>query len=344
MGVFQKYLRLDKVGLAEVLSRFVQLGLVIFFVRQDFGFLFIVSALTAGAAVNFFLILFFVQKHISVRLQFDFSFWLELLRQSLPLGLAAILTMIYFKLDTIMLSLMKTQAEVGIYGLAYKILESLIFFPAMFVGLVMPLMSKYAFLNKEEFKKIVQKTLDVLLILIIPLIVGTFFLSSKIIVLIGGRDFIPSSGVLNILILATGIIFLGALFSNMLISLERQKTLVYIYGAGTLVNVLLNFVFIPKYSYYGAAATTVFTELLVTVLMLWVLRRAIKELPSFGLFYKCLFAALIMALLLYFSSGWNLLISVVLAALIYFSALYLIGGLPIREFAQIYQKSPKSNV
>ena len=67
------------------------------------------------------------------------------------MGIAAILVMIYFKLDTVMLSFMKDQIDVGIYGLAYKILENLIFFPAMFVGLIMPLLSKHAFSNRSKF-------------------------------------------------------------------------------------------------------------------------------------------------------------------------------------------------
>jgi O-antigen/teichoic acid export membrane protein len=338
MGVFQKYLQIDKVALAELLGRVFQLGLVAFFIWQKMGFLFIVSALVGGALVNFILVFYFVQKYIPIKWRFDFSFWRQLLKQSLPLGVAAILVMIYFKLDTVMLSVMKSQAEVGIYGLAYKILESLIFFPAMFVGLVMPIMSKYAFSQREKFKKITQQTLDVLLIVVIPLIVGTFFLSPKIVALIGGQEFILSAGVLNILIIATGIIFLGTLFSNMIISLEKQKTLAYIYGLGALINVTTNLIFIPKYSYYGAAGTTVLTELVVTGLMLMVLYQAIKELPSFHLVFKYILAALVMALFLYFFSDWNLLLLIILAVLVYFGVLYLIKGFSAKDILALIKK------
>lgn len=337
MGVFQKYLQMDKVALTEVVSRLVQLGLVVFFIWQKMGFLWIVSALVGGALVNFGLVFFFVQKYVTVQLGFDFSFWRRLIKEALPLGLAAILVLIYFKLDTVMLSVMKSQAEVGIYGLAYKILESLIFFPAMFVGLVMPLMSKYAFTNREAFQKITQKTLDILLIIIIPLIVGTFFLSSKIITLIGGQEFILSAGVLNILIIATGIIFLGALFSNMIIALEKQKTLAYIYGFGALLNVGTNLIFIPKYSYYGAAGTTVLTELAVTALMVVVIYQALKTCPSFRLIFKYILSAIIMALPLYFLASWNLLFLIILAILVYFGVLYLIRGFSIKEIKNLVQ-------
>jgi len=327
MGVFQKYLRMDKVALAEFLGRFIQLALVVFFIWQKFNFLFIVGALVGGALVNFLLVFFFSQRYIPVSFQFDFSFWRSLLKKSLPLALAIIFTMIYFKMDTIMLSLMKSPAEVGIYGLAYKILESLLFFPAMFVGLIMPLMSKYAFSAREKFKKITQKTLDILLIFIIPLLIGTVFLSPQIITLIAGQDFILSANVLNILIIAVGIIFLGVLFSNMIISLEKQKSLTYIYGLGAAINLAANFVFIPKYSYYGAAGTTVLTELIVTALMVVVLHQVLKGFLSFDLLIRYILAGLVMAGLLYFLAGWNLFILIILAGLVYFGFLWLIGGL-----------------
>ncbi|MEA2113057.1 MAG: flippase [Patescibacteria group bacterium] len=338
VGIFQKHLRMDNVAAGELLGRLVQIGLVAFFIWRDFGFLSIIIAFVAGALVNFILIFIFSQRLIPISFQFDFVFWKKLLRESLPLALAIIFTVIYFKLDTIMLSLMKPAADVGIYNLAYKLLESLLSFPAMFVGLVMPLMSKYAFFDKNKFKKVTQKTLDVLLIFIVPMLVGIFFLSFRIVVLVGGDDFILSGGVLNVLILAAGIIFLGVLFSNMIISLKKQKSLAVIYGVGALFNLTANFIFIPRYSYYGAAWTTVMTELIVTIMMIFVVYKTLNYLLSFGIFYKSAPAAFLMALPLYFLSGWPLIPLVFLSILVYFGGLWLFKGITSEEIMFLVKK------
>jgi len=261
-----------------------------------------------------------------------------LLKESLPLGLAVIFTLIYFRLDTLMLSLMKPAADVGIYNLGYKFLESLIFFPTMFIGLVMPLMSEYALSAKEKFRKVVQKALDVLLIFAIPLMIGILFLSERMVVLIAGQEFVLSSGVLDILIIAVGIIFLSVLFSNMIISLRKQKALVYIYGLGAIINLIANFIFIPKYSYYGAAATTVITEFVVVCLMLIVLFKILRYLPSFRSFVKPFLAGLVMALLLYFLADLSLFILIFLGALVYFFVLYLLDGASIKKVLSLIQK------
>jgi len=220
---------------------------------------------------------------------------------------------------------MKPAMDVGIYNLAYKFLESLLFFPAMFVGLIMPLMSEYAFSAREKFKQITQKTLDILLIFIIPMIIGVIFVSKEAVVLVAGQDFILSAGVLNILIIAAGIIFLGVLFSNMIISLKKQKSLTYIYGLGVIINLIANFILIPKYSYYGAAWTTLLTELVVTALMLVALSKILDKLPSFKLVFRYLLAGLMMVMVFYFLSNWPLFVLIILSTLIYFGFLYLIG-------------------
>lgn len=331
IGVFQKYLKIDKMALAEVLGRAIQLGFVLFFIHQKMDFLFIVGAITIGGIVTFGLGFFFARQYVPLTLKFDFVFWRSLLKKSLPLALAAIFSMLYFKLDIIMLSMMKLPADVGIYGLAYKVLESLLFFPAMFVGLMMPLLSRYAFSDKRAFNKIGQKTLDILVIFIIPMVIGVILISPKIIGLISGKSFLESAGILNILIIATGVIFLGTLFSNMVIALEKQKSLTFIYALGAVFNLITNLIFIPRYSYYGAAMTTLGTELLVACLMMAVIFQANKSLPRFQNILKCSLAGLIMALPLFFFGQWSIFILVPLAVLVYFSILWLLRGLPSKE-------------
>jgi len=338
VGVFQKYLKMNKVVIGELSGRVIQLGLVVFFIWRDFGFLSIIIAFVGGALVNFILVFLFVRGIISISFQFDFVFWKKLLKESLPLALAIIFTVIYFKLDTIMLSLMKSPIDTGIYNLAYRLLESLLFFPAMFVGLIMPLMSKYAFFDKNKFRKIVQKTLDILLIFIVPMVVGVIFLSSKIVVLIGGDGFILSGGVLSILIAAASFIFLGVLFSNIIISLKKQKALAVIYGFGAVFNLITNFIFIPKYSYYGAAWTTVFTELIVTTMMIFVVYNALNYALSFKIIFKCALAVLVMVAPLYFLSEWSLFVLAPLSALIYFGCLWLFRGISSEEIMFLVKK------
>ena len=335
MGLFQKHLAMDKVAIAEIAGRIVQLFFIWYFITYDFGFLYIISAIFLGAVINFILVLRFASKYTKIKLQFDFKFWKKLLVQSYPLAISAILVLIYFKLDTIFLSVMKTSEAVGIYGLSYKILENLIFFPAMIVGLTMPIMSKYIFTNRDKFKSVVQRTLNFLIIAFAPIAFGVIMTSDKIIKLFSDEGFRDSPMVLNILIVALGFIFLGALFSNVLIAANRQKRLAQIYFVGMIFNVITNFIFIPRYSYFGAAATTVATELLVTALMIYVIYKTIKFIPSFKVLFKALLASLLMAFALFHFSHLNIFYLAFIGAAVYLPVIYFIGGISKEEIRKL---------
>jgi len=344
MGVFQKYLRIDRAGLADIGGRLIQLGLVIAFIHFNLGFFSILWALVIGCVGNFILNWFFARKHLPLTIDFDFSLWKQLIKSAIPIAASLVLTLIYFKFDSIFLSLkfinrhsINPIIDVGIYNVAYKILEGLIFFPAMFVGLIMPLLSKFAFSDLNEFKKIFQKTLDVLVIFIVPLVVGLLMLALPIVVLIGGQQFVASALVLKILSFAIGLIFLGNLFGYSIIALNKQKTGAWIYLSGMIFNIITNLIFIPKYSYFAAAVITVATELLVTILMVYLIYRTIHCFPRFKLI-KPLIAGLVMAAFLYLFNNWNILLLVGGGVIIYFATLFLIKGIKKEELSLLLKK------
>lgn len=338
MGIFQKYLKIDRAGLADIVGRLIQLGLVIIFIYFKLGLFWLLISLNISCIVNFVLNWIFAKKCLRFGLAFDFSFWKTIIKEALPIAASIVLTIVYFKFDTIFLSLgainrssENPMADVGVYNIAYKILEGLIFFPSMFVGLIMPILSRLAVSDKEQFKRVFQKIFDVLIIFIVPVVIGLLVLSLPIVVLIGGRDFVDSASVLKILSIAVGLIFFGNLFGSSIIALNKQKIGAYIYLSGMIFNIITNLIFIPKYSYFGAAWTTVATELLVTILMFWLIYKNIKYLPSLGVATKSLLAGLIMFLFLYYLKGQNLFLLVGGGAIIYFTFLYLIKGITKEE-------------
>jgi len=345
MGIFQKYLRTDKPSIAEILGRIFQLLLIILVVYFDLGFLFVLIASLFSSVVIFLLSFIFSRKYIIVSFAFDFSYWKKIIREAIPIAISVILTLVYFKIDSIFLSLSfinrfspSPLSDVGIYGIAYRVLEGLIFFPAMFVGLIMPLLSGSAVSDKEQFKKIFQKTLNVLIIFIVPLVVGVLILAMPIVKLIGGNNFIESAPVLRILSFAVGLIFLGSLFGNSIIALNRQKIGAWIYFGGMIFNIVTNLIFIPKYRYLGAAGTTVATEFLVTFLMIVLIYKTIHYFPSFRIVFKALIGGIAMGVFIWFFKEWNLFLLVGLGIAIYFGVLYFIKGIRKEEIALLIKK------
>ncbi len=254
------------------------------------------------------------------------------------MGISAIIVFAYFKLDTILLSILKTSADVGIYNAAYKVVENIAFFPAMFVGLVMPIMSRYIFHEREKFEKVADKTFKVFFILAVPLVIGIFFLAKDIIRLIGGAGFEESVRVLRILSLATAFLFFGNFFTNVIIAGSRQKKLIIILFFCAIFNIGLNLLLIPRFSYNGAAITSSLTEFLVVVLSGAACWRLLKYFPSFEKVFTILFSGFVMGVFLYFFSNLNFLLRAIAGAVIYFVFLWLFRAVSAGEIASLVKR------
>jgi len=265
-GVFQKNLRMDKVTITELLGRIIQVLFIIVAVKNNWGFTAIIFSVLLSSIFTFGAIVFLSRKYIKFSLKFDFDYWKKFLKMSMPVGISAFVTFLYFKMDTILLSILKGSEAVGIYNMAYKIIENITFFPGMIVGLILPLLSMYVFSDKNNFTKIVNETAKVFILIIVPLIIGTLFLAEDIIGIIGGEEFLISANVLRILIVALAFIFFGNLFNSILLSANLQNKLMHILSFCAVFNIGLNFIFIPMYSYNGAAAVSLVTEFLVVLL------------------------------------------------------------------------------
>ena len=212
VGLFQKNLRLDKVSIAEVSSRIILVPAIFIAIKLNSGLIGIMISTVIASAVNF--ILHYIQARSFARLKFyfDFNFWKKIIRRSWPLAVTIVFNLIYLKTDTLLLSIIPRKseigilAEVGIYGAAYKVIDVLITFPFMFAGIILPLLTaRWAKKNIKEFKNILQKAFDIMMIIAIPLIIGTQFTAAKIMVLVAGKKFFLSGPILQILIIANAL-------------------------------------------------------------------------------------------------------------------------------------------
>lgn len=338
IGIFQKYLKMELVALADLLGRVMQLVFIFLIIKYDLGFSGIVVAFVAGGSATFLFTLLSARKFTKVRLDHELLSWKKMLKESYPLAVSAILVMIYFKADTIMLSLMKPLEDVGVYGVAYKIMENLIFFPSMFTGLLIPQLAKSYRIDNERFFRITQRSFNFLMLFSLLIISGTLIMSPKIIALIAGKGFEGASLSLDILVFALFFIFLGALFSNLIIVIGKQKSLVKIYAIGAVVNVVANLILIPKYSYIAASFTTVLTEIMVTCAMIYVFYKATNFFPSLDVVAKGILAAILMGGILYNFSYLNVFYLLILSTLLYFGILILIKGISRKELLEIINR------
>ncbi|MEK7452795.1 MAG: flippase [Patescibacteria group bacterium] len=338
MGIFQKYLKTLLPAIADISARIIQLVLVVYLYQRESSFLDFLLIFVIGAFVNFIFVYIFTKRYVSFSFLFNRLAIYNILRESWPLAVSSILVLIYFKGDTLIISFLKDAKDVGIYNIAYKVIENIIFFPAMFVGLVMPLLSNYFILNTDNFKKVFQKAFDFLNIISIPIICGAFYLAPEIINIIGGSGFEESVLTLRVLIFSIFFIFLGALFGSTIIAINKQKQVMFAYGISAIFNISANIYFINKYSYIGASFVNVITEFLATILMFFIIYRSIKYIPKVMVLFKATISSLLMTLALFLFPVQNIIILFFVGLFVYFSVMYIVRGISKDDFLLFFKK------
>ncbi len=340
-GLFQKYLIVYQLVISELIQRLSMLGLVLLFAYRRAGLLAFVFSLSLSSALHFAVCLWQARRLIVFRLRFDFGLWKEVLEESWPLALSGALNLVYFRTDTLLLSIYKSAADVGIYGLPRKIMEVLLVFPALFSGLIMPFMSRFAYSDWKRYRLYLQKSLDAIFLAIVPMVFVTMFFARQIINAVGGTGFQAADSVLKIIIFAAAAIYVGLLLGYAVVALGVQRTMLWGYLLASLVGLGLYFVLIPKFSYFGAAIATLVIQVLVCAYAYFVTSRKANFYPSFLMLGKALLAA-VPAVVLY---KWVLLpwsIEALLGLVLYFAMLLILKAIPGEFLHEIFERGEDS--
>lgn len=348
VGIFQNRLRMDKAALTDVFGRLVILGLVLWLIKTGANLNHLLWAYFFGNMINFFLSAYLGRIYVHFRPAFDFTYWKWIFRETLPIFFVSVLALISFKIDTVMLSLLKSSTDVGIYGPPYKVIEILILIPAIFMGNVFPILTAYIYSKDERLQNAFQKCFDFLILVAVPIVVGVIMTAPRIIRIVAGPEFtsahtispiwgIPatSSFALQILVAAVGLAYLSHLFNYMIIALGRQTKLIVPNIIFVIFNVGLNLILIPKISYIGAAMVTVLTEIIVVSLYWWLMRRYVDLKINFKTLLKVILSGIILGLSLYFLKFLNLWMLIPLGATVYLASLYLMKGISKEMIRQI---------
>lgn len=279
VAVFQSRLRYDLVVLANIGGIAVLLLTVVLLVLQKIGVPFIILGYSVGWFISAVLTLLLVKKFVTSLLPvFDLSYMKQVLLESWPISLTVVLNLVYFRVDTFMISIFRNFSEVGVYNVAYQIFQTLLVVPAFIMNSYYPHMLKNLHEDHEKFIKQVKTTTLSMIGLATAGTFLTLLLAPFVIdLLTGGKGFSGAITSLRILSVSFPAFFATSILMWTMIALKKYKTMLIIYLLGLAFNGALNFFFIPTYTYIASSWITVASEYLVLIMQLIVLQAALKE-------------------------------------------------------------------
>ncbi|MBI2590371.1 MAG: flippase [Candidatus Blackburnbacteria bacterium] len=286
--ILQTIMRFGLLTMMEVLLSISFLLLSVAFLINNFNVHYVMLAWVVATAISAFLGFWFTRQHLK-RFSFDWNVSKKIIKEALPTGTLLIVFSIYNRIDILILQHFWGTDSVGVYGLSYKIYETLITGAAFIVSAAYPLLSSLK--HTEDVRHVYQKTFNILAATCLVLFLVTFILAPSI-KLLWGESSLASVLPLRILSVALIFSYLNHLTGYSLIALGKQKISLLIGVFALLLNLSLNFLLIPHYSYQAASVMTVVTEGFVFVCSSVALYQLTDLRPSFLSFPKTIYSLL----------------------------------------------------
>lgn len=184
------------------------------------------------------------------------------LKSAFPIGLNAIFVLVYYRIDTIMLSYFRSEQEVGLYGTAYLIILGMMTFSSAVTQSLFPTIARLTS-SENELHLLTQLLVKHIFLAVAPMVIVLSLASDTLFKVIFGLKYLEAAPVFSILVFQIIFVMITPVFGNILRSTDKQHLMAWITGTGALINVGLNFLFIPNWGMIGAAYTTLICEMFV---------------------------------------------------------------------------------
>ena len=341
--IYTIYEDFSYITLRGIIFKIISIILLFLFVKKESDYL-IYAGITVFATVGSNVLNYLHAKSlVSIKLTRNIDLK-QHLKPILIIFATAITSTIYVSSDNTMLGLLKDDYSVGLYSVSVKIYNMVSGLVTSGLAVTLPRLAMlYGQKRMREFNNIFFKTYNVLNLIALPSVVGLIMTSKDIVLIISGRKYLPSVITLQIITVALVFsVFSWFISSCVLIPAKREKMVLYVLIICSIINVILNFILIPTWSYNATAITTVISELLSMLLMTYyawdIIRSAVLDkkgwinllsilIGCIGIIGVCWLTSIYVKSILF-----NFLMSVAFSILVYFIILILLRNPLVLDF------------
>lgn len=325
-GTFQAFEKGKYQGIGTTLMNTTTLLFILISIYANLGLLGISIAYILANLITFIYSYYILNKQlVKPKFELNWEFCKKITLLSLPFAITGILYTIYYSIDLVMLSKLVSDYANGIYNATYKLIAVLTLFYSVYTAVIFPVMSKFFKNDKKLLIISYEKSIKYLMLIIIPISIGTMFYSLDIIQLIYGHQYDAASSVLSILIWTVCLLFISGASNTLLNASHKETTVTKIYAIAAVFNIVLNFFMIPYFSYNGAAITTVLSDVLIVALQTYVIHKIghkVNKRLYFDLI-KIIIGSAVLGIALYFLN-LNMWVAIPLGLVIYLVVIHLL--------------------
>lgn len=275
--VFQLRLSYGRSVIASSLGSLTAVPVAYYLVSNQFSVSALALIFVSGWFVNCMVGLLLVNNFYRFRIVTEnFRGYTKELISVWPVSLTLLLNTVYFRIDSFILSSAKSFSDVGVYNLAYSVFQALLTVPTFIMNAFYPLMLKELDKGLASFKKIILRACLIMFSIGVLGGILTIVFSPIAVLFLAGKEFSDSVAALKILAFSIPAFFTSAVLIWVFMALKKYHTMLAVYTAGLFANLILNLIYIPKFSYIAASWVTVVSEYLILSLQVVILFRAMR--------------------------------------------------------------------
>lgn len=336
LALMQSQMKMEFSLISVVSWKLVNIGLICIFLLLVFtdvtqtpqAFIWVFIAGFAGIVLNTYMNYVYAKRIIPIKFLFEKEYIKHIFKISLPYGLALFLSVVYFKIDIILLSLLevpeKANISIALYGLPMKIIEVLMVLWGFYLNSILPSLSK-KFTEKKsvEISHMLWMSLKILISFAMLIFIMWNLFAHDIIWIIATPQYLDPVGhiynsawALSITLWVLLFHFISLAFIYMLIASERQWILLWVNSFVAIINVIGNLLLIPHYSFIWAAVVTLLSQIILMSICWYIVLKTIKvpRIYIINIIYTLwisiwvFYIFLVIKKSLEFSSLWNVLL------------------------------------
>lgn len=313
---------------ARIAGEALMVALVLALVRGPDDLLGVPLAQFAGDCLAaLLLLLWLARRGFPIRPRLDWATARPVFASTWPLVPSALLGLIMFNADLILLRVFRDTATVGYYAAAYTLVSFLINLGGTYRHSLVPTLARLGD-DPAGQHRLYGSAMLLVFSLAFPAAIGGFLVAEPLIITAFGAEYAPAAGALALLVLSVPLGLLREVATGALLAHSRERQVLTLAAWPAAINLALNLLLIPALGIAGAATATILTEATRLAFALALVRPLGFRLDAFRRLWPPLLAGAAMAGLLLAVRPATLWTAIPLGAAAYLATLGLLGGLP----------------
>lgn len=342
-AVFRAKRNLKYESFGIVASQFITLFIGSLALYFKLPLIWLIGAYTCASVFNVFYSSFFAVKVCLIRIKATLSIesCREFFNMAWPFALAGVIGRLYSYSDSLLMSKILTERELGWWSVPYKIVFAFQFIPLALSASVYPVFSALFLSDRNALAKLFEKSWRYLFTLVFPLAIGIFAISGPFIIMVYGKNYAPSVVPLRILAFSLVFSYLALLSGTFLNAIGQQRKQTIIMAIVLVINVTFNLILLPKIGINGAAISALIGNFVLWLLGFIFVRSyvAINGKMIFGYFIRSLVPSLFMGVLVFWlGQKINFIYTIPIGVAVYVILLFITGGLNKEIILEIRHK------